>query len=236
MTEAAFNYTNRSERPPGRLVTVASRVVPGVARVQADVVPFALAWEQANRRELERTGPLWVALGDSLSQSIGAGSYDRGWVGQLRERLRAAGRDYRLVNLSVSGARTEDVLERQLPAMQALAALSAAGRTPDFVSLMIGSNDIMSRAHRDGLARRFADILRALPPGSVVTTLPNPNAVATEANAIIEAAAGPRRLVVADLRTPRTQSWRGKLAADHFHPNEVGYAALTDVLADALGV
>ena len=48
------------------------------------------------------------------------------------------------------------------------------------------------------------------------------------------ARAADRGLAVAELRDPRTASWRGKLAADHFHPNELGYAAIAEVLGDAV--
>ena len=54
-------------------------------------------------------------------------------------------------------------------------------------------------------------------------------------NAVIAHVADERGLVVAELRDPRTTSWRGKLAADHFHPNDRGYAALADVISDAIG-
>jgi hypothetical protein len=227
----AFTYSNLSERAPGRLVSLAARVMPGVARVQRDVAPFAEAWARANNAALRGSGPLWVALGDSLSQGIGASAYDRGWVGQLRERLRADGRALRVVNLAVSGARTQDVLDAQLPALAELAARVAM---PELVTLMIGSNDLISRRHRDGLPRRIDRILRQLPAGSVVTTLPNPTASAAQANAVVAHVARTRGLVVAELRDPRTTSWRGKLAADHFHPNDAGYAALTDVIHDAV--
>lgn len=232
MAEAfAFTYSNSNDRPPGRLVSVAARVLPGVARVQADAPRFARDWERANRAALAASGPLWVALGDSLTQGLGAPSYDRGWVGQVQRRLRAAGQDYGVVNLSFTGARTQDVLDRQLPALQDLI---RGGRRPALVTLMIGSNDLVSRRHRAGIAERFAEILRRIPPGSLVTTLPNPTAAAAAVNQLIERARGPRRLVVAELRGPRTSSWRGKLAADHFHPNERGYTGLADVIVDAI--
>lgn len=228
-----FTYTNLSPRRPGRLVTVAGLVLPGVARVQEQVEPYAAAWQHSNRDALAATGPLWVALGDSLSQGIGAAAYDAGWVGQLHAQLAAAGRPYRLVNLSVSGARTADVLDRQLPA---LAGVAARAGQPDLITLMIGSNDLISRRYRTGLPRRFERILRQLPAGTVVTTLPNPTGTAARVNAVIEAVAGQRGLRIADLRDGRTTSWRGRLAADHFHPNELGYAQLAGVIGDALGL
>src|SRR5689334_8147740 len=229
--DGAFTYSNHSERRPGRLVAVAGRVVPGVARVQRDVAPFAEAWSRANTAALQGSGPLWVALGDSLSQGIGASRYDRGWVGQLHARLRADGAALRLVNLAVSGARTQDVLDTQVPALADLAARVAV---PALVTLMIGSNDLISRRHRAGLPQRMDRILRQLPAGSVVTTLPNPTPTAGAVNAVLACVAVERGLVVAELRDPRTTSWRGKLAADHFHPNDAGYSALADVVRDAL--
>ncbi len=224
-----FDYSNLPPRR-GRFVTWAGRVYPGVARVQDDVAPFAAAWAAENAAALADRGagarPLWVALGDSLTQGIGAGDYDRGWVGQLRDRLAAAGREHAVVNLGVSGAKTVDVLERQLPVLDTLDA--------DLVTLMIGSNDLMRPHNRKLLPERFEQILRRLPRGAIVTTLPNPAPPARQASDILLRLAPELGLVVAELRDPRTSSWRGKLAADHFHPNELGHAALAGVVADAI--
>lgn len=225
----AWTYSNDVVRPPGRLVRVAGVVLPGVARVQATVPGFARDWQAANRRALAADGPLWIALGDSLTQGIGASAHDRGWVGQVAERLVAAGRPHRIVNLSVYGARTEDVLDRQLPV---LAEVAARVGMPGLTTLMVGSNDLLSRRHRAGLPRRFERLLRQLPPGTVVTTLPNPSAA--EVNDVIVGVARDRGLVVADLRDSRTTSWRGRLAADHFHPNDHGYSGLADVIEPAV--
>ncbi len=231
MVDEQFAYSNLSTRPRGRFVTLAGRVLPGIARVQADVEPFAAQWRAANLAALKSSGPLWVALGDSLSQGVGASAFDRGWVGQLHTRLAERGTPVRLVNLSVSGARTADVLDVQIPA---LADLAARGAWPELVTLMIGSNDLMGRRYRDRMPERMDRILRQLPAGSVVTTLPNPTATANAVNAVIEHVASERGLVVAELRAPRTTSWRGKLAADHFHPNDRGYTGLADVIESAI--
>ena len=222
-----FDYSNLPPRR-GRFVTWAGRVYPGVAHVQDEVEPYAAAWARANAVALAERGdrPLWVALGDSLTQGIGAGAYDRGWVGQLRDRLAAAGREHAVVNLGVSGAKTVDVLERQLPVLDTLDA--------DLVTLMIGSNDLMRPHNRALLPARFEKILRRLPRGAIVTTLPNPAAPARQASDTLLRLAPELGLVVAELRDPRTSSWRGKLAADHFHPNELGHAALADVVADVV--
>jgi lysophospholipase L1-like esterase len=95
-------------------MSLASRVMPGIGRVHAQADPFAQAWESANARALAGKGRVWVALGDSMSQGIGARDISGGWVGQLHTRMTAVGRELRLVNLSKTGARVHDVLDDQL--------------------------------------------------------------------------------------------------------------------------
>ncbi|WP_375503209.1 SGNH/GDSL hydrolase family protein [uncultured Jatrophihabitans sp.] len=226
----AFDYSNLSGRPRGAFISLAGRVLPGITRVQDDVVPFAEAWRRDNLAALAGERPLWVALGDSLTQGIGAPSHDRGWVGLARDRLSGDGFDLAVLNLGISGATTADVLERQLPVLAELPAEPPVA----LVTLMVGSNDLMRPNQRKLLPTRYAEILQALPRGSVVTTMPNPSAVARRANDTLLEVARQRGLVVGELRDPRTSSWRGKLAADHFHPNEAGYAAIADVLAGVL--
>lgn len=225
---AAFEYSNLSGRPPGPFVTAAGRVVRGIRLVQDEIRPYALAWQAANRIALAATGPLWVVIGDSMSQGIGASRYDRGWVSQLADQLAGDERPHRIVNLSVSGARVQDVLDRQLPALRSL------GAEPALVTVLIGSNDIIRRRYRTGLAERYAEMLAELPTGSVVANLPNPHAVAAAVNQEIYRAVEQRGLVLANMRQPRTTSWKGKLAEDHFHPNDVGYADMAAVFAEAV--
>jgi lysophospholipase L1-like esterase len=68
-----------------------------------------------------------------------------------------------------------------------------------------------------------------------VASQPNPSRAALEANATLDRIAAERGLVIADLRDPRTTSWKGRLAPDHFHPNDLGYAGIAEVFAGAIG-
>lgn len=223
MTDAADpGFSNRTGRPPGRLITLASRVVPAVRRVQQQVEPYAAYWEERNRAELARTGPLWVALGDSMAQGVGATTPQGGWVGRLAPQLPG----HRLVNLSQYGARVEDVLDRQLPAALRL--------RPDLLVCLIGSNDLMQPKHQDGVGDRYAVLLDRLPPGTVIGNQPGTFAAARQVNGLIDEAVRRRGLVLAELRDPRTRHWRGKLASDRFHPNDRGYAAIAEVFAEAV--
>ncbi len=78
----------------------------------------------------EPGGLLYVALGDSAAQGIGASGPDRGYVSLIAQRLRVASKQpVEVVNLSRSGARISDVLSRQIPALEAL------GRRPDLITV-----------------------------------------------------------------------------------------------------
>ncbi|MGW5740589.1 SGNH/GDSL hydrolase family protein [Amycolatopsis sp. NPDC003861] len=205
----------------GRLLDAAAAVLPGVRRVRAQKVPFARAWDEANRTALASGRPLWVALGDSMTQGIGAGTVDGGWVPRLNARLDVP---FAVVNLSASGARIADVLDDQLPRLLALPT------PPALVTVLVGANDMLTRARRRGIADRFARLLAQLPPGrSVVATLPRRNAEARAVNALIDAAATDARVHLADLRGPALGPVRGNLAADWFHPNDIGYTRLADI-------
>lgn len=224
MSEVDFPYVNRTGRAPGRIVRTLGLVVPGVRRVQGQADPYADAWRARNLAALARPGRRWIVLGDSMSQSVGAASYDAGWVDQLRSRLAATGTALSVVNLSATGARVPDVVAQQVPAMTAVGV-----RPGDLVTVLVGSNDLFGgRAHSAVLAAAFGELLDLLPSGSVVATLPQPREAADQANRRIEAAAAAGRVHVVDLRTDGPESWRGRLAADWFHPNEAGYSAIAD--------
>jgi lysophospholipase L1-like esterase len=209
------------------VLSVAARLVPGVRAVQQQVGPFAEAWQRLNEQALRATGPLWVALGDSMTFGLGASAPERGWVGQLADRLAADGHPYRLVNLAFSGARVEDVLERQLPALRSL------GEQPSLVTVLIGSNDLFRRRYRDALPELYDQMLDQLPDRAVVGTLPNPRPAARAVNERIYRAEQLGHVVVADM-IASSGSWRGKLASDHFHPNDRGYAGIAHTFHAAL--
>lgn len=224
MTGTGFEYSNLSGRPSGPIISIASLLLPGVRLVQRQIEPYAEDWEQHNREAARATGPLWVAFGDSMAQGVGASAYDRGWVGQLAESLP----EHRLINLSVYGGRVSDVVERQIPAMRSL------GVEPDLVTVVIGSNDLISRRLRSLLPAALGEMLRLLPQGTIVGTQPGGRPGALEFNRQVDEAAAAGRVRIAEFRDPRMRSWRGKLSPDHFHPNDVGYATMAEIVAAAL--
>lgn len=223
------DYSNLSERPRGRFVTLASLVLPGVRSVQRQVLPYAKQWQQRNADVLSGSaagdaGPLWVALGDSMSLGIGASGPQHGWVGQLASRMP----EWRVLNLGINGGRVRDVLERQLPVLESL------DPGPALVTVLIGSNDMMNPRLRRSLDADLSELLRRLPAQTVVGNQPGTYPAALRLNAMIDRAVADHRLVLAELRDPRTHSWRNKLAADRFHPNDHGYAGIAEAFGEAI--
>ncbi len=202
-------------------------MIPGVRRVRAQIEPYAEAWRRSNADALERTGPLWLVLGDSTAQGIGASAFDRGWVGQLRELITTPEHSWRIVNLSLSGGRVRDVLDEQLPAAQRLEI------DPALVTVAVGANDIRPR-RRAELASALERLLATLPEHAVVGTIPGRPSVVHPFNELIRRHSSERGLRVAETASAITPPWRGKLASDFFHPNDVGYAAWAAAFAASL--
>ena len=213
-----------------RVRVIAGRIVPGIAEVHAQTRPWAQAWQRANAAALQAPGPLWVALGDSLTQGIGAETYLGGWVGQIQQRMAEDGRPIQVVNLSVTGAVIADLLREQIPRMSALA------RIPDVITVLAGSNDMNHRSTQNHAPARFQRLLDAIPEGPrlIVATLPRPNRASRRINAVIEAEASRGRLTIAETRGMRLRDLPGTLARDFFHLNERGYSRIADAFAVAL--
>jgi lysophospholipase L1-like esterase len=210
-----FEYSNINDRSPGWLLRLARRLLPGVGLVENEIKPYAQAWHERNLEGLASAGPLWVVLGDSLSQGVGASSIERSWVLQTQRVLADRGVRYRIVNLSFSGARVSDVLDRQIPALAGLAA------TPELITVLIGSNDIIKRDLRARLPERYRALLSALPAGALIATVPRTRGVQAEVNRIVHEAEAAGAVVAVPLHfTP------GARAPDHFHPDDTGYAAI----------
>jgi lysophospholipase L1-like esterase len=212
----------------GRLMR---RLRPGVGATLGMTDEYRRYWEESNERARHADGPLWVALGDSTAQGLGASAPDRGYVGLLLRRLREGqGRLWRVVNLSVTGARIADVIREQLPRV------NEAGR-PELVTCAIGANDVI----RFGFQRVPAALrvlVHELPRGAVLATIPQgllPRRT-RELNEIIHDEAPDAGVRIADAWAHTGPPWQGKYAADDFHPNDAGYAGWCAAFADALGM
>ena len=224
------------------------RWTDGVAELRADRVEFAAYWDAHNNRVLserqaardrgEQAGPLWVVLGDSTAQGLGAPGPRYGYVGQTLEQLRrTTGRPWQVLNLSVSGGLTRDVVAGQLPLLNDL------GAQPDLVTCGAGVNDILFSSP----SRVFADLralLAAVPDNTVMLDLPLLTGFwgivgrisvpyITRMNRIIREVSEQRRLPVAEISRHFTPPWPGKFSVDNFHPSQDGYRDWSRALLQA---
>ena len=219
------------------LGTLARALLPGVRRVHSQVARYAKAWDEANAVALAGTGPMWVVVGDSTAQGIGASSYTGGYVGQLRAMLddhRAPGDlPWRVVNLSRSGARTADVLAVQLPRLESI----CQEHRPELVTCAVGANDLIPTP-LDVLLRQLRDVIARLPAGAVIATMPQGlrNRRALVVNEMLRNEAPAAGLLVADVWAHTGPPWRGKFASDGFHPGSRGYADWAAAFAEPLAL
>jgi acyl-CoA thioesterase I len=214
------------------------RWADGVTAMRADCLAFAGHWEAHNQQVLEamEPGPLWVVLGDSTAQGLGAPTPEYGYVGQVLDVLRRrTGLPWQVLNLSASGSLIRDVLNHQLPRLPASA---------DLVTCGIGVNDILYT----GPGKLFADLrtlLAAVPDNTVVLDLPVPAGYAgllgragrpyvTRINRTLHEAAAARALPVAEVSAHFLPPWAGKFASDGFHPSQDGYRDWTRALLAVL--
>jgi acyl-CoA thioesterase I len=212
------------------------RWADGVTAMRADCVTFADLWQAHNDQVMHAEGPLWVVLGDSTAQGLGAPSPYGGYVGQVLEVMRyRTGLPWRVLNLSASGSLIRDVLDHQLPLLPASAELVTCG---------IGVNDVLYT----GPGKLFADLrtlLETVPDNTIMLDLPLPNGYAgllgrasrpymARINRTLHDGAAARGLPVAEVSTHFAPPWAGKFAPDYFHPSQDGYRDWTQALLAVL--
>ena len=205
----------------GRALVLRRRRAAG-PRLTADIPVNAKWWHEQERKTGEL---LYVAVGDSAAQGIGASRPGRSYVGVLSTHLRQRTfRPVRVVNLSQSGARLREALELELPKLRKL--------HPDVLTVSIGANDIAG-FDAERFERELRELYSALPRHAIVADLPAFYFGAAErnvriANGILRRVAADYGLDVASLyaATKRQSGLRyalNQVAADFFHPNDRGY-------------
>lgn len=93
----------------------------------------------------------YVVLGDSLSSGVGTDNYFQSFPYLFAQKLSATTGKLNLINLSKPGARTSDVLKIQLPKVLSL--------NPDYISLLIGINDIHGLISETDFDQNFGQII-----------------------------------------------------------------------------
>lgn len=220
------------EREPWRprpFTRTISRVSAGTRTIAEQVNPREAEWREVTARALAGPLPLWVVLGDSIAQGVGATHIARSWVARIAGALAADGRPHGIVNLSRSGARSVHVREDQLPLLDHL------DEAPALVTCGVGSNDLMRNPHPPSVSARVNELIDRLPSGTIISTLPAPSASPSGrwVNRSVSKTAARRGIDVADV-VPHLRGARRGLAADRFHPSDHGYGAWVEAYARAL--
>ena len=180
----------------------------------------------------------YVAMGDSYTIGTSVGQADR-WPDRLVAALGSDAPRLELVaNLGVNGWTSDDVIRGELPALARL--------QPDFITLLIGVNDVVqgvpAERYRANLGSIFDALLERLPSNRIlVVTTPDYTVTPAGAdygdpvrqrsaiasfNAVLREVAGARGILVVDIfdLSERAATDRSLVADDGLHPSGVQYA------------
>jgi lysophospholipase L1-like esterase len=181
-------------------------------------------------------------LGDSYTIGTSVAEHER-WPNQLVGRIGAGYPRLELVaNLAVNGFTSRDVIEAELPALGEL--------RPDFVSLLVGVNDVVQGVPEDRYRANLDVILddlvaRVGPSNVVLVTTPDytvtpagadygdpaaQSAAVRRFNGILERVAQSRAIAVVDIHplSLRAATDRSLVAADGLHPSGAQYRLWVD--------
>jgi lysophospholipase L1-like esterase len=193
-------------------------------RIYRSVRGYKKYWSQRASEPSQRGDFLYVALGDSVANGIGASRPDYGYVGLIARKIQeTTGRGVQIINVSVTGATTADVVREQLPKIRHL--------HPDLVTLDIGANDVNKKMPEEDFLRDFSTILDALPAGkTIVADLPTfkrgpKQSTLLRLNAEIHERVAAHHLRIApifDVTSATIGDWR-TYGADLFHPSNRGH-------------
>ena len=216
-------------RETGALTKAAQQVSASVARVEAMREPHAAFWDEWNAEAAEADGPLWVAIGDSSTQGIGAPDPLDSWVPKVLELLQEETSDpWRVINLSITGGQYSDIIQYELPR---LAELEDAGQPLALCTMIAGANNLLAPATWKGASDELEQILYTLPRRSVVARVGVSSAfnsvMARRFTRTIERIGAERDF---ELFWPWDWPSLDGMAEDKFHPNPKGYGYMTNII------
>lgn len=178
----------------------------------------------------------YVALGDSLTAGVGSDDVKSTFVYQVAKNFSSLFGKVEVVNLGVPGSTSQDLILDQLP--------QVAQEKPQYITLLIGINDIHNKVSVADYENRLSNILNELlaetetqitlinlPYLGAADTVPFPLSTILDTrtkrfNSVIAKLGRSDRVKLIDLYTPSRQPFldnRAYYASDHFHPSGEGY-------------
>lgn len=195
-------------------------------------------WNNIINEPFEADDQMYVALGDSAAQGIGANKPQNGYVSLIAKELaRKTNKNVHTVNLSVTGARLQDTIDVQLPKLKNLPV-----NDETVITLEIGANEMLNY-DASKFRHKMDTLLSVMPKQTIVSDIPyfgggryrrlEPNVL--QANRVITELAEKYNLRLAPLHQVTKQ--RNNLfsnSADFFHPSNSGYKNWFEAFRKAL--
>lgn len=198
--------------------------VVGIVSLYVQVPRYKSYWQKRASMDPPEHALIYVALGDSTAQGVGATQPAKGYVGLVAGALEQKHRrPVHVINLSKSGAKLVDCIAEQLPQLEKL--------TPDIVTVEIGAND-MSDFNAEQFEARMNEIMSKLPKQTVISDMPyfgggryrSLESNVRSANDVIDRLAQQHGLAVAPLhQITKDNDSITTMALDFFHPSNKGY-------------
>ena len=184
----------------------------------------------------------YLALGDSYTIGTGASDGAHAWPSIIAARLGAE-----LENPAVNGYTTLDLIRDELPLLDTF--------RPDFVSVLIGVNDLVQGRSPGQYRKSLATIYDAVASGAerrvAAVSIPNWSYVPAAAgfggqehvaaltrtfNAVAEEESNARSFTWIDIGEASTSriGTKGWIASDRLHPGDTQYAAWAEVIWRAI--
>lgn len=188
---------------------------------------YAAYWQRRNQQPAQPNEILYIALGDSTAQGIGANKPQNGYVGLVARAIeKNKNQPVKILNFSKTGAKIDDALNRQL------AKLGSYNITKEtIITIEIGAND-MNNFEPKKFEKQMDELMSRLPKQTIISDIPyfggglnrgsQPNV--EQANKIMYRLAEKYGFELASVheRTKNDTSLR-TFAADWFHPSTYGY-------------
>lgn len=183
-------------------------------------------WDMVNQKPMNKADLVYIAFGDSVAQGVGASRPDKGYVGLIAEELAKDG-PVRVINLSKSGARINDVIDTQLPKYESL---RLANR--QVITIDIGANDVV-RGNLKNFENDMDRLMARLPENTVIADIPSfkgsrygrLESRVGEANEIMDRLATKHGVDLVKIHD-RIEKGHGlrTFSGDLFHPSDYGYS------------
>jgi acyl-CoA thioesterase-1 len=178
---------------------------------------------------------VYVAIGDSTVEGIGASKPERNFASLIYASLKQDIKNAVYYNLGIAGDRVEDVLEKQVE--QAIEA------KPDLVVISVGANDVLQRKGLGNFEKQYKELLDKLNKTKaliVVASVPDLSLAPVvpklagpyfkiqvpRFNGVIKKLAKKHGTIFVDLysQSKLFHGYKELISQDGLHPSDAGYA------------